>query len=130
MAMKGERAGRFMLERRLGRGLEGEVWRARDSGGGVPSAVKLFTEPGAADAFRRSGAPTVPQQENLCGVLEANPEGMPPFLAIEFVEGPTLREVLQAEGHVPLSAAIPTLIQVMRGLQALHREKLAHRDLR
>ncbi|MBI3725312.1 serine/threonine protein kinase, partial [bacterium] len=113
-----------------GRGLEGEVWRARDGQGGPAAAVKLFTEPGAGESFRAAGIPVTPDHPNLCRVLAGDPDAHPPFLATDYVEGPTLREVLASERYVPLSAAIPCVIQVLRGLAALHKEKLAHHDLR
>ncbi len=131
MAIKGERLGRFVLERRLGRGLAGEVWKGRDGGpGGPPAAVKIFSDHPAIDAIRKCGVPTVPSSPNLCGVIDAAPDNNPPYFATDLVEGPTLREIMGAQKFVPLSAAIPCLIQIVRGLAALHKEKLAHHDLR
>jgi serine/threonine-protein kinase len=128
LAIKGEKYGGFALERRLGTGSAGEVWRARE--GERAAAVKLYTAPEAAEVFRATGLPTTPDHENVCRVLGGDPAANPPWIATDYVEGPTLRELLLTQRYVPLSAAIPAILQALRGLSALHKERLAHWDLR
>jgi len=128
VAIKGEKVGAFALERRLGVGTAGEVWKARLGERAV--AVKLYAAPEAAEVFRAGGVPATPESVNLCVVRGGDAAAGLPWVASDYVEGPTLREVMTAEKYVPISASIPALIQMLRGLAALHKEKLAHGDLR
>ncbi|GIW72223.1 MAG: hypothetical protein KatS3mg102_1765 [Planctomycetota bacterium] len=131
MAIKGERVGPFRLERLLGRGLEGEVWKARGEPGAEAVAVKLYLEPAWAEALRESGPPPAPPaHDNLCRRLGFDLEGQPPWAAWTLHEGTTLEAVLAGEHLVPLRFALPVVLQIARGLEALHAAGEAHRDLR
>ena len=52
-----------------------------------------------------------------------------PHLLVEVAEGPTLRQVVRREGHVPLGQALPLLRQVASGLSHLAERGIVHRDL-
>jgi len=139
LALKGDRVGAFVLDRRLCRAHGCELWKARRpaapaGGSAAPNGpavlVRVFAEPSTIRAARSAGLPRVPDHENLARALGGDLEANPPYLVEEFVEGASLGAILAVERYVPLSAAIPYTIQILRGLAALHREGLAHRDLR
>jgi len=129
LAIKGERVGRFALQRRLGAVMEGELWKARDDAGHV-AALKLFYSAEWASVLQATGLPEIPHHVNLCALMDGDLAGSPPWVATELHEGATLAEILASTRYVPLAAAIPTIIQTVRGLAALHKAGLAHLDLR
>jgi len=159
LGFKGERFGRFVLARKIGPALEGEIWKARPeapspksppsearSGGEPPgtapaeprpiggtepaAAIRLFYDSEWAQAFRATGVPRAPEHANVCRILEATPDAPVPFLAREYVEGTSLRDLLAERRYLPLSAALPTALQLARAVGAYHKAGLAHNDLR
>ncbi len=129
MALKGERLGRYTLDRRLARTAEGEVWKAR-APGEVVAALRLFYAPAWAELLRAAGPPQPLEHPQLARFLGAAPTTRPPLLAWSFIEGSSLRAMLEEQPYVPLGAAIPFVLQIARGLEAMHTAKAAHLDLR
>lgn len=130
MGFKGDRIGRFVLDRKVGRAIEGELWKARSESTEPPAVVRLFYDAEWAEALRASGVPRTPEGPNVCRALGASLETTPPFFAREYAEGASLREVLAARRYLPLSVAIPATVQLLRALAAFHKAGLAHLDLR
>src|SRR5690606_34221651 len=52
------------------------------------------------------------------------------YLVMELVRGPTLREVLEESGHIPLSRAVHILRQILRALEHAHSLEIVHRDVK
>ena len=125
-------AGRFVVEERLGRGGGGTVYAARDKLLGERVALKLLTRGVDEDilarvraevrAARRIGHP------NVCRVHELHVEGDALFLAMELLEGVTLRQRLARS--VPLGEAIELARQLGAGLAAAHRAGVVHCDVK
>ncbi len=134
MGFKGQRFGKYVLERKLGEGLAGEVWKAKPDegapGAGGAVAVKIFDEPGVVGIVRQSPLPRTPGHVNVARVLAGDFEASPPYLVTELLEGASLRGLMNALKYVPLAGAIPCAIQMVRGLASLHANNLAHLDLR
>ncbi len=129
MGVKGQRFGRWVLDRKLGDGLAGEVWKAREEGNPAapPAALKLFYEPNCIAIARESPPPeTAPEHPNICRILDADFQSNPPFIVSELVEGVGLRALLEHHRYMPLLAAVPCVIQVVRGLAALHASGIPH----
>ncbi|WP_326598453.1 protein kinase domain-containing protein [Streptomyces sp. NBC_01803] len=130
-----ERLGDYVLERRLGSGGMGVVYLARTVAG-RQLAVKVIRreyaeDPGFRDRFRRevaaarrvSGAFTAP-------VVDADPEGDPPWLATLYVPGGSLTDRVQHEGPMTAREAARVGAQLAEALQDIHRCGLVHRDLK
>lgn len=125
-------AGRFVVEERLGRGGGGTVYAARDKLLGERVALKLLTRGIDEDvlgrvraevrAARRIGHP------NVCRVHELHVEGDALFLAMELLEGATLRQRIARA--VPLGEAIELARQLGAGLAAAHRAGVVHCDVK
>lgn len=132
MGFKGEKIGRFTLDRKVASVLEGEVWKAREDGAAAQAAVavKLFYDEEWAGVLRASGLPRSAEHANVCRVVDGSTDAPTPYIAQELHQGVTMRELLESQKYLPLGAAVPAAIQILRGLAALHKAGLAHYDLR
>ena len=133
----GQHVGRFELVALLGRGGMGVVYRARDTTLGREVALKILTAAALADEGRRrrllrearSGA--LADSPHIATVFEAGEAEGLPFLAMELVEGRTLREVLvEAGGRLPTARVLDVARQLARGLAVAHAAEVVHRDLK
>ena len=127
---------RFTLLSELGRGGMGVVWKARDEKTGQVVALKLLREVYAEDPdyvtrFERELelAKRI-QSPNVVGVLGFGVRDGTPYLALEYVDGPSLRERLAAHGPYSWAEARPLLAQIAQGLDDAHAAGVIHRDLK
>ncbi|GLZ00458.1 hypothetical protein Acsp02_77100 [Actinoplanes sp. NBRC 103695] len=120
---------------RLGEGGMGTVYLATDAGG-RRVAVKvvrghLAADPEFALRFRREidGARQVPP---FCTaeVLDADPDHVPPYLVVEYVDGPSLADVIERDGPLTASNLHALAIGVATALTAIHGAGVIHRDLK
>jgi eukaryotic-like serine/threonine-protein kinase len=131
----GERLGCYTVERRLGAGGMGEVWRARDERLGRPVAIKLLL-PHLSDAGARvrafqneARAASALNHTNVLTVYDVGDHNGAPYLVTECLEGEPLRARLGA-GTLSVDAALDVALQVARGLGAAHARGIVHRDLK
>ncbi|MFJ8085845.1 bifunctional serine/threonine-protein kinase/ABC transporter substrate-binding protein [Streptomyces sp. NPDC096205] len=129
------RLGGHRLLARLGEGGMGVVYLARTRAGRLV-ALKVIRAEHAADPqfrarFRRearlaarvSGRWVVP-------VTDADPEAQAPWLATEFVPGPTLGEAVAGSGPLPVPAVLTLGLRIADALAAVHAAGLVHRDVK
>jgi serine/threonine protein kinase len=114
----------FDLILQLGGGSKGQVWLAHSPGHpGGPIALKLL-EPGARPGLSAGGQlwESLGDHPNVVRVLEASWMGPHPYIAMEYVDGPSLRVVLELSRgrQIPLAVSM----HIMRGL--LHGLAFAH----
>jgi eukaryotic-like serine/threonine-protein kinase len=130
-------AGRYQLEAWIAAGAVGEVWRATDLVLSRPVAVKRLRDgyagqPEAMERFRaearHAGALSHPAIAQVYDYGEAEPPS-PPFLVMEFMDGPSLAGLL-ASGPLDPADAMDVLAQVAAGLAAAHAAGLVHRDIK
>ncbi len=130
-------AGRYQLEGWIAAGAVGEVWRATDLVLSRPVAVKRLRDgyagqPEAMERFRaearHAGALSHPGIAQVYDYGEAEPPS-PPFLVMEFVDGPSLAGLLDS-GPLDPADAMDVLAQVAAGLAAAHAAGLVHRDIK
>ncbi len=92
-------AGRFRLERQLGEGGFGTIWRAEQLVLGAPVAVKLIDmsiarQAGALERFlREAQAAATLRSPHVVQILDYGVEGDQPFIAMELLEGKISRNV-------------------------------------
>jgi serine/threonine-protein kinase len=127
---------RYRIIRKLGEGGVGGVYYAEHLllGRGVALKVLLpdINHPEAVEHFLEE-ARTVARvgHENVIDISYGgrSPDGFV-FLAMEYLEGVDLGEVLRAEGPLDWERARPILIQIAQALEAVHRHGIVHRDIK
>ena len=130
-------AGRYQLDHPIASGGFGDVWRGTDVVLARPVAVKLLRAEFAADPatlarFRdeaqHAGALA---HENIVRVYDYDELGQErlPFLVMEYIDGPSLGEVLSG-GPLQPGVATDILAQAAAGLHAAHEAGLVHRDIK
>ncbi|GAA3233775.1 hypothetical protein GCM10017691_29650 [Pseudonocardia petroleophila] len=103
---------------------------------GQQAAVKVIRDDLAGDTgfrhrFRREvSAATAVAGMFTARVLDADPEGEPPWLATQFVEGPPLREVVLTHGPLDERSLHRLTLGLAEALSAIHAAGLVHRDLK
>ena len=123
-------AGRYQVSRRLGEGGAGAVYRCSDQrSNGAEVAVKILERLDDMPRFRREarvmGRVNHPNVVRLLG--RGVHEGEMPYLVLEFMDGGSLRDLLDRRGSLPAEEACWILLQAIRGLKAT---KTVHRDLK
>ncbi|WP_239144024.1 serine/threonine-protein kinase [Actinoplanes philippinensis] len=130
-----QRLGEHVLVGRLGSGGMGTVYlgRAPDD---QQVAVKVVRPEQAADpkflARFRSEVKRARQVPPFCtaAVLHDDLEHDPPYLVVEFVDGPSLAEVVRENGPLSPSEAYAVAVGVATALVAIHGAGVVHRDLK
>ncbi len=128
--------GQYLCVARLGEGGMGVVYRARHVHLDRPAAVKVLLAAGArhddaAALFRREArlAATI-NHPNSVTIYDYGEVGASMFyLAMEFLDGSTLADVIRAE-PLPWTRALAVVRQVCDGLDAAHSAGIVHRDLK
>ncbi|WP_053619574.1 protein kinase [Nocardiopsis sp. NRRL B-16309] len=116
--------GGFRLVRSLGRGGFGEVFLG-ERADGTRAAVKLLHTAWAEDAdMRRRFTAEVEQARRVSGfciaaILDADPEAERPWIATEYIEGPTLHQAVAAEGPRTGSALHRLAVSTATALAAI-----------
>ncbi|MGW6964738.1 protein kinase domain-containing protein [Streptomyces zaomyceticus] len=129
------RVGRYRLVARLGAGGMGRVYLAR-SPGGRPVAVKVVRPELAEDSdFRRRFAREVTAARRVngaftAGVVDADPEGFPAWLATVYVPGVSLGEAITEHGPWPARPVLALGAGLAEALEAIHAVGVVHRDLK
>ena len=134
-AMQGLLAGRFIIEREVGRGGVGIVYRAQDQVSGTAVALKVIAIPGV-DAgeearFHREGRVLAGlSHESIVRVVAFGQldEGQP-YVAMEWLEG---EDIAQRQRRAPLSLlqSLHVGAQVADALAAAHKAGIVHRDVK
>ncbi|WP_432097505.1 Stk1 family PASTA domain-containing Ser/Thr kinase [Streptomyces sp. bgisy100] len=128
--------GRYRVEARIAVGGMATVYRAVDTRLDRVLALKvmhpgLATDAAFVDRFIRE-AKSVARlaHPNVVGVFDQGMDGTYVYLAMEYVAGCTLRDVLRERGALQPRAALDVLEPVLAALGAAHRAGLIHRDMK
>ncbi len=131
-------AHRFRIVRRLGAGGMGAVFLAEQIAvGNRPVALKvlsrkLLDDPDFLLRFQNEAASTGRiHHPNVVTIYESGQaDDGTPYIAMEFLEGESLRQALSRRGALPVPEVAEILQQAVRGLNAAHKLGIIHRDLK
>lgn len=127
---------RYELEQRIGRGGMADVFLARDQLLDRPVAIKvLFPEyaadPAFVERFRREAQSAANlNHPNIVGVYDWGRYGSTYFIAMEFIAGRTLADVLRSNGTITAQQATDVAIEVSAALAFAHSNGVVHRDVK
>jgi serine/threonine-protein kinase len=127
--------GHYRIESLIGVGGMGEVYLARDERLGRKAALKLLpdnltTDEAQLSRFKNEArSASALNHPNILTVYEISAEGDRQFIAMEFIEGATLRASITS-GRINPHAALEIAVQVASALAAAHQAGVVHRDIK
>lgn len=123
---------RYWLERAVGRGGMGIVYLAHDEVLRRKVALKVIerrTDPYDGTPLEAQLAARI-VHENVVTVHDSGCENGIPWIAMEYLPGPSLREVLDARPTLPAEEALGHALAIARALRAAHERDIVHHDLK
>lgn len=133
--MIGKTISHYRILEKLGEGGMGVVYKAEDAKLQRLTALKFLPENLTRDAeakarlFQEARAAAALNHPNICTIYEINESEGQTFLALEFVEGETLRKTFISK-QLLVNSVIEYAIQIAEGLQAAHEKGVIHRDIK
>jgi serine/threonine-protein kinase len=127
---------RYELHERIGRGGMADVFMARDLLLDRDVAVKILfpehaVDPNFVERFRREAQSVAGlNHPNIVGVYDWGQTGNTYFMAMEFVKGRTLAEVLRRQGRLTARSAASVGGSIANALAYAHRNNVVHRDIK
>ena len=127
--------GPFQIIDRLGAGGMGEVYRALDTRLGRKVALKVMpkvllgNQEGLARFALEARSASALNHPNIVTIFEVGRAESSPYLAMELIDGWTLRQLLD-EGPLPVKKVLEIATQIASGLAKAHQAGIVHRDLK
>ena len=127
---------RYSIVSRLGAGGMAEVYCAQDLQLGRKVALKLLhrrfsQDPDFVERFRREASAAAGlQHPNVVGVYDRGEWDGTYYIAMEYLEGRSLKEIVATEGRLHPAQAIDIAVQVLRAARFAHQRGVIHRDLK
>src|SRR5256884_1266597 len=130
--------GRYQLDKRLGQGGMGVVFKARHIFLKTQHAIKIIlpdlvgNDPNLVTRFRQEAlAAAAIRHQNIIAVTDFGVvRGTMPFLVMEFVQGKSLQDIMAEEGAMSPLRAFDLMQPICAGIAAAHRQGIIHRDLK
>jgi predicted ATPase len=120
----------------LGRGAMGITYKALDVDLRHPVTLKVISERYVGDEsarrrfLREARAAASLHHSNVASVFHLGRSGQDYFYAMEFVQGETLESLMRRSSRLEAMLALEIIAQVVAGLDAVHKQKLVHRDIK
>jgi beta-lactam-binding protein with PASTA domain/tRNA A-37 threonylcarbamoyl transferase component Bud32 len=127
---------RYRLDTKLGEGGMAMVYRGTDTLLRRRVAVKVLREQYARDEefvrrfYQEAESAARLSHPNIVNTYDVGREGDTYYIVMELVDGPSLGEIIAADGKLPEPVAIDYAAQICSGLAYAHRQGLLHRDVK
>lgn len=135
MATIPSKIGNFEILRQIGSGGMGAVYLGRDPELDRQVAIKVIREEVHDQEvldrfFREARAAAALRHPNIITVYASGQHDHKPYMAMEFVDGESLADIIRHRRNVTLSDKISYLEQICAGLHFAHRAGIVHRDIK
>ena len=127
---------RYRILNRLGSGGMADVYCAEDQQLGRRVALKILHRRFAEDEqfverFRREASSAASlSHPNIVGIFDRGEWDSTYYIAMEFVDGRTLKEIIRERGPAPAEAAADVTLQILRAARYAHKHGVVHRDIK
>jgi serine/threonine-protein kinase len=127
---------RYKIIRKLGSGGMANVYLAEDQELGRRVAIKILDDRHAADEqfverFRREAKNAAGlSQPNIVSIYDRGEAEGTYYIAMEYLDGRSLKELIVSRGPAPISIAIDYARQILAALRFAHRNGIVHRDIK
>src|ERR671932_327004 len=128
--------GRYRILRKLGSGGMANVYLAEDEDLGRRVAIKIMNDRYASDdtfseRFRREAkAAAALSHPNIVSIYDRGQANGTPYIAMEVIEGRSLKELILTRGPLPIDQAIEFTKHILAALRFAHRNGIIHRDIK
>ena len=128
--------GRYRIQRKLGAGGMADVYLAEDQELGRRVAIKILNGRHANDdqfieRFRREAKNAAAlNHPNIVSIYDRGNAEDTYYIAMEFLDGRTLKELIVGRGAAPINVAIEYARQILSALRFAHRHGIVHRDIK
>jgi serine/threonine-protein kinase len=128
--------GRYRIQRKLGAGGMADVYLAEDQELGRRVAIKILNGRHANDdqfieRFRREAKNAAAlNHPNIVSIYDRGNAEDTYYIAMEFLDGRTLKELIVSRGAAPVNVAIEYARQILSALRFAHRHGIVHRDIK
>ena len=135
MPVVGDVLGRCLITAVLGKGGHGVVYAALHQSLNIPVAVKVLLAANGPDPYvqaklrHEARALARLNHPNIIRILDFD-DGDPPYAVTEYVEGPSLADLITQTGGLRVERARDIIVQVCRGLAVAWAEGIVHRDIK
>lgn len=126
--------GRYTITEHVARGGMASVFQAHDERLDRTVAVKIMHQ-GLGEEFqerfvREARSAARLNHSHIVSVFDQGSDGELTYLVMEYVDGPTLRDVMRAEAPMPAQRALAITEEMLIGLSAAHTAGIIHRDIK
>ncbi len=128
--------GRYMIVRKLGAGGMADVYLAEDQELGRRVAIKILNDRHANDdqfieRFRREAKNAAAlNHPNIVSIYDRGEAEDTYYIAMEYLDGRTLKELVVGRGPAPVNVAVEYARQILSALRFAHRHGIVHRDIK